>query len=85
VVVYARSSNGQPGYIRQQGTAGSSTWSDWSTVSGVPGGKMKGSPAGWLNSAGAPSVAAVDNNGKLAVSSNTGNGWSTWSEVGSGF
>jgi len=46
---------------------------------------MKGSPAGWLNSAGAPSVAAVDNNGKLAVSSNTGNGWSTWSEVGSGF
>jgi hypothetical protein len=85
VVVYARSSNGQPGYLRQQGTAGSSNWSGWSTVSGVPGGKMKGSPAGWLNSAGAPSVAAVDNNGKLAVSSNTGNGWSTWSEVGSGF
>jgi hypothetical protein len=85
VVVYARASNGQPGYLRQQGAAGSSGWSTWSTVSGVPGGKMKGSPAGWLNSAGAPSVAAVDNNGKLAVSSNTGNGWSTWSEVGSGF
>ncbi|HEY3903008.1 MAG TPA: glycoside hydrolase domain-containing protein [Streptosporangiaceae bacterium] len=84
-VVYASGPKGQPGYIRQQGTAGSSGWSGWTAISGVPGGKMKGSPAGWLNSAGAPSVAAVDNNGKLAVSSNTGNGWSSWNEVGSGF
>jgi len=85
VIVYASGPGGQPGYIRQQGTSGSSNWSGWTAISGVPGGKMKGSPAGWLNSAGAPSVAAVDNNGKLAVSSNTGNGWSSWSEVGSGF
>jgi Domain of unknown function (DUF1906) len=84
-VVYAKGSNGQPGYLRQQGPAGSSGWSAWASISGVPGGKMKGSPAGWLNSAGAASVAAVGNNGKLAVASNTGNGWSSWSEVGSGF
>ncbi len=85
VIVYARLGNGQPEYIRQQGISGSAAWNSWSAIGGVPGGKMMGSPAGWLNSVGAASIAVIDRNLKLAVSSNTGGGWSAWSEVGSGF
>ncbi|HEX9064154.1 MAG TPA: glycoside hydrolase domain-containing protein [Streptosporangiaceae bacterium] len=85
VVVYSRLTGGQLGYIRHQGSSGSAGWSGWSTVSGLPGGKMTGSPAGWLNGSGAPSVAVLDGRLKLAVASNTGSGWSAWNEVGGGF
>ena len=86
VVVYARLAGGRVGYLRHQGTSGSAAWSAWSTVGGLPGGKMTGSPAGWLNASGAPSVLALDGRLRIAVASNQGSsGWSAWSELGGGF
>ncbi len=86
VVVYVRLTGGQAGYIRHQGTSGSASWSAWSTVGGLPGGKMAGSPAGWLNGSGSPSVLALDARQRIAVASNQGSsGWSAWSELGGGF
>ncbi|MGI9008296.1 MAG: glycoside hydrolase domain-containing protein, partial [Streptosporangiaceae bacterium] len=86
VVVYARLAGGQAGYIRHQGTSGSAAWSVWSTVGGLPGGKMAGTPAGWLNGSGAPSLVALDGRRKIAVASDPGSsGWSAWAELGGGF
>jgi len=85
VVVYARLPGGQVGYVRHEGPAGSSGWSGWSPIGAVPGGKVLGSPAGWLNSSGAPGAAVLDGRRNLAVSSNSGSGWSAWTEIGGGF
>jgi Rv2525c-like, glycoside hydrolase-like domain len=85
VVVYARLAGGQAGYIRHQGSSGSAAWSSWSTVGALPGGKMTGSPAGWLNGSGAASVAALDGNRQIAVANQPGSGWSAWTELGGGF
>jgi hypothetical protein len=85
IIVYAKNASGQPEYIRQDGTTGTASWGSWSSIGGVPGGKMMGSPSGWLNTVGAASVAVIDGNLNLAVASDTGDGWSSWSEVGSGF
>ena len=86
VVVYARLAGGRAGYIRHQGTAGPSAWSAWSAVDGLPGGKMTGSPAGWLNGSGAPSVLALDGRLRIAVANDQGsNAWSAWSELSGGF
>ncbi|HEX9033720.1 MAG TPA: glycoside hydrolase domain-containing protein [Streptosporangiaceae bacterium] len=85
VVVYARLASGAAGYVRQQGTAGSAAWSGWSVIGSAPGGAMTGSPAGWLNSSGAASVAMLDGSRNVAVASNAGSGWSGWTEVGGGF
>jgi glycoside hydrolase-like protein len=85
VIVYAKRTDGKLAYLRQTGPSGSASWGSWATIGGVPGGKILGSPSGWLNTQGAASVAVIDHNLKLAVASNSGTGWSTWSEVGSGF
>ena len=85
LIVYAKTASGQPEYIRQNGAGGSSSWSNWTTIGGLPGGKMVGSPSGWLNTQGAASVAVIGKNLKLMVASDTGAGWSSWSNVGSGF
>ena len=85
VVVYARLGRGQVGYIRHEGPAGSAGWSDWSSIGTVPGGRVLGSPVGWLNSSGAAGAAVLDSQLNLAVASNAGSGWSAWSEIGDGF
>jgi hypothetical protein len=85
VIVYAKARNGQLGYLRQSGTSGASSWGGWATIPGLPGGKILGSPSGWLNTQGAASVAVIDLNLNLVVSSNTGSGWSGWTSAGSGF
>lgn len=85
VIVYARLAGGQVGYIRHDGNSGSALWSGWSPVGGAPGGKVIGSPAGWLNSTGAAGVAVLDGKRNLAVASNSGSGWSGWTEFGGGF
>ncbi len=85
VVVYARLRRGQVGYIRHEGTAGSAGWSGWSSIGTVPGGRVLGSPGGWLNSSGAAGAAVLDGQLNLAVTSNSGSGWSAWSEIGDGF
>ncbi len=85
VIVYAKTSSGQPEYIRQNGSGGAGSWGNWTKIGGVPGGEMLGSPSGWLNTQGAASVAVIGKNLKLVVASNTGSGWSSWSNVGSGF
>src|SRR5260370_42157474 len=56
VIVYARRANGRLEYIRQTGWTGSAAWGRWSTIGGLPGGTMVGSPAGWLNAHGAATV-----------------------------
>jgi hypothetical protein len=85
VIVYARTLGNQLDYIRQDGPTGAATWGSWATIGGIPGGKMMGSPSGWLNTEGAASVAVIDHEHKLAVASDADAGWSAWSEVGSGF
>ncbi len=85
VIVYARLSSGRVGYIRHNGGSGSAPWSGWSTIGTPPGGKVIGSPAGWLNSSGAAGVAVLDGKLNLAVTSNSGSGWSGWTEAGGGF
>ena len=85
VVIYARLGSGRIGYIRHNGGSGSASWSGWASISAPPGGKAIGSPVGWLNSSGAAGVAVLDGQLKLAVASNTGSGWSAWTEVGGGF
>ena len=85
VIVYAKTASGQPEYLRQNGSTGASPWGNWTTIGGVPGGKMLGSPSGWLNTEGAASIAVIGKNLKLVVASDTGSGWSSWSNVGSGF
>jgi Domain of unknown function (DUF1906) len=84
VIVYARLADGTIGYIRHAGNAGSASWSGWASISAPPGGKAVGSPAGWLNATGAAGVAVLDGKRKLAVASNSGDGWSGWTEVGGG-
>lgn len=85
IAVYAQLAGGQPGYIVQQGTSGSAQWTGWSAIGGVPGGSMHGSPAGWLNSSGAPEIAVLDGNLRLATASYAAGGWSSWTEVGGSF
>lgn len=85
VVVYAKLSTGQLESIRQNGTTGGSPWASWTPISGVPGGKAASSPVGWLDSVDAASVAVIDQDRGLSVSSNTGGGWSSWTEIGTGF
>jgi hypothetical protein len=82
VVIYAQLADGQPGYISQQGTSGSDLWTRWSDVGQVPGGAMLGSPAGWLNYSGAPGVAVLDHNLRIAVASYAAGSWSGWTEAG---
>jgi len=85
VVVYTRLPHGQVGYVRHEGPAGSADWSGWSSIVAVPGGRVLGSPAGWLNSSGAAGAAVLDGQLNLAVASNSGSGWSAWTEIGDGF
>ena len=85
VVVYARLPHGQVGYVRHEGTAGSAGWSGWASIGTVPGGRVLGSPVGWLNSSGAAGAAVLDGKLNLAAASNSGSGWSAWSEIGDGF
>ncbi len=85
VVVYARLASGQVGYIQHNDGAGSAQWSGWSSIAAPPGGKVIGSPAGWLNSSGAAGVSVLDGKLNLAVASNSGSGWSAWTEIGGGF
>ncbi len=83
VIVYAALSNGQIGYARQQASPNQPAFGSWSDVSSaVPGGSITGSPAGWLDSSGAAGVAVGDGNGRLAISYDTGSGWTGWSELG---
>ena len=85
VIVYARLATGQVGVIRHNGGSGSAPWSGWSSIGAPPGGKVIGSPVGWLNSSGAAGVAVLDGKLNLAVASDSGSGWSGWTEVGAGF
>ena len=85
VIVYARLATGQVGFIRHNGGSGSAPWSGWSSIGAPPGGKVIGSPVGWLNSSGAAGVAVLDGKLNLAVASDSGSGWSGWTEVGAGF
>jgi hypothetical protein len=85
LAVYAQVARGQVAYIRQQGASGSSPWTSWSVIGGVPGGRMLGSPAAWLNSSGAPGITVLDNGPHLAVSSYVAGAWAGWTEAGGGF
>jgi hypothetical protein len=51
----------------------------------VIGGHVLGSPAAWVNSGGAPEVAILDQQLKLAVSTYSGAAWAPWTELGGGF
>ncbi len=84
-VVYATEASGRIGYVRQLSAPGSPSWSRWATIAAAPGNAVLGTPAAWLNSGGAASVAALDGNLMLATSNNTGSAWSPWTEVGGGF
>jgi hypothetical protein len=84
LVIYAQVA-GKAQDIRQQGASGSVPWGRWSAIGGVPGGTMLGSPAGWLNSCGAPGVAVLGGNLSLAISSFTSGAWAAWTEAASGF
>ncbi|HUJ07552.1 MAG TPA: glycoside hydrolase domain-containing protein [Streptosporangiaceae bacterium] len=85
VIVYVRLSNGEPAFARQAGQAGSDPFSTWSTIGGVSGGPILGGPAGWLNRSGAAGVAVLEAGHVLVVASDSGAGWSAWTQVGIGF
>ncbi|HVB42357.1 MAG TPA: glycoside hydrolase domain-containing protein [Streptosporangiaceae bacterium] len=90
VVVFATLAGGRVGYIRQADPAVPGSWTSWASIGGIPGGKVLGSPAGWLNTSGAAGIAVLDGNLRLATASHPASGdpnsdWSAWSEVGGGF
>lgn len=83
--MYVRLSNGEPAFARQAGQAGSDPFSTWSTIGGVGGGSLLGGPTGWLNGSGAAGVAALKADHTLVIASDSGTGWSAWTQVGTGF
>ena len=85
VVVYASLSDGAIGFVRQLGTAGPDPWTGLAQTQALPGNAVLGSPAGWLNTGGAAGLAALDGERGLAVASDSGTGWSSWTTAGTGF
>jgi hypothetical protein len=81
IIVFSRLANGHLGYILQTGSTGSAGWTSWASI----GGRVLGSPAGWLNATGVPEVAALHRNLRLAVSRHSAGGWSSWVQLGGGF
>jgi hypothetical protein len=80
IAVFGQRSNGQLGYVVQQG-AGAAGWGPWTPLST----HMYGSPTAWLNASGSPEVAVLDKQLKVSVSTWSGSSWSPWTSLGGGY
>jgi hypothetical protein len=81
--VLAQQASGQLGYAVQQagGSGGPGSWGAWTPMSS----HLLGSPTAWANTSGAPEVAILDKQLKIAVSTYSAGGWSSWTTLGGGY
>jgi Domain of unknown function (DUF1906) len=81
VAVFSRLATGNLAYIVQTGSTGSAGWAGWASI----GGRLVGSPAGWLSPSGGPEAAILDARLRIAVTRHSTRGWALWAELGGGF
>jgi hypothetical protein len=80
IAVFAQRSNGQLGYVVQQG-GGAAGWGPWTPLST----HMFGSPTAWVNADGSPEVVVLDKQLQVSVSTWSGSSWSPWTSLGGGY
>jgi hypothetical protein len=80
IAAFAQRSNGQLGYVVQQG-GGAAGWGSWTPLTT----HMYGSPTAWVNASGSPEVAVLDKQIQVAVSTWSGSSWSPWTSLGGGY